>query len=116
MVKGRTKGAKEVDMSKKARISRNYQAAGGKKTRGAAAATARKHGLCPKNGPTQVKKWDAKIRENVASRSNLRNAGRPKGLTPEVEQKIADIFDDNDTQTYRKAAERPGLPKTTLHK
>jgi hypothetical protein len=46
----------------------------------------------------------------------FRSAGRPKGLTPEVEKKIADIIDEDDTQTYREAAEKLGLPKTALYK
>ena len=59
---------------------------------------ARKHGLVPKNGPSQVKKWDAEIRVGVASLANRRSSGRPKGLSPEVKQNIADIFDEDDTK------------------
>ena len=92
MGKGRTKGALAVDMPTKAQISRDFQAAGGSKTRGAAAAVARKHGLGPKNGPSQVKKWDAKIRDDAASRANRRSSGRSKGLSPEVKQNVEDIF------------------------
>jgi len=116
MGKGRTKDAQGVDTPKKAQIPRDYQLAGSSKTRGAAAAVARKHGLGPKNGPSQVKKWDAEIRDGVASRANRRSSGRPKGLSSEVNQIIEDIFDEDDTQTYREAAEKLGLPKTTLYR
>jgi transposase-like protein len=114
MGKGRTKGALGVDTPTKAQISRDYQAGGGTKTRGAASAVARKHGLGT-NGPTQVKKWDVEIRDGIASRANRRSSGRPKGLTPEVKQNIEDVFREEDTQTYREAAEKLGVPKSTLH-
>ena len=99
MGKGRTKGAQGVDTPKKAQISRDYQAAGGSQIRGAAAAVARKHGLNPTSGPGRVKKWDAEIRDGVASRANRRSSGRPKGLSPEVKQNIEDVFREDDTQT-----------------
>ena len=115
MGKGRTKGAQGVDTPKKAQISRDYQAAGGSQIRGAAAAVARKHGLNPTSGPGRVKKWDAEIRDGVASRAKRRSSGRPKGLSPEVKQNIEDVFREDDTQTYREAAEKLGLPASTLH-
>ena len=115
MGKERTKGAQGVDTPKKAQISRDYQPAGGSQIRGAAAAVARKHGLNPTSGPGRVKKWDAEIRDGVASRANRRSSGRPKGLSPEVKQNIEDVFREDDTQTYREAAEKLGLPASTLH-
>ena len=76
---------------------------------------ARKHGLGPTNGPKEVKKWDAEIRDGVASRTNRRSFGRLKGLTPEVKQNIEEVFREEDTQTYREAAQKLGLPASTLH-
>ena len=75
---------------------------------------ARKHGLGT-NGSKQVTKWDAEIRDGTTSRANRRSSGRPKALTPEVKQNIEDIFREEDTQTYREAAEKLGMPKSTLH-
>jgi len=111
MGKGRTKDAQGVDTPKKAQIPRDYQLAGSSKTRGAAAAVARKHGLGPKNGPSQVKKWDAEIRDGVASRANRRSSGRPKGLSSEVNQIIEDIFDEDDTKPTAKPPKNLDCPK-----
>ena len=115
MGKGRTKGAKGAGTPKKAQISRDHQTAEGPQTHRAAAAMARKHGLGPTNDPSQVKKWNAEIRDGVASRTKRRSSGRPKGLTPEVKHYIAGIFDEYDTRTNREAGEKLGLPASTLH-
>jgi hypothetical protein len=87
MGKGRTKGAKAASTPKKALISHDYQALGGSKTCGAAAAVAGKRELSTKNGATQVKLLDAQIRGGVASRLNRRSSGRPKDLASDAEKK-----------------------------
>jgi hypothetical protein len=104
---GRKRGQYAKESANLARLSGGRR----QKTRGAAAATARKHGLDPANGPRQVKRFSALQVVRI-----FRSAGRPKGLTPEVEKKIADIIDEDDIQTYREAAEKLGLPKTALYK
>ena len=69
----------------------------GSRTRVAARGVARKHGLSTKNGATQVKLWDARIRGCVASRSNRRSSERPKGFTLDVKKKISDFSDEDVT-------------------
>jgi hypothetical protein len=65
---------------------------------------AKRHFLSTKNGSTQIKFWDAQIRGGIASCSNRRSSGRPKGLTSDVEKNIPAVFDEDDKRTFREAA------------
>ena len=67
-------------------------------------------------GPANVKKYDAQIRDGVASRGNRRSTGRPKQFNAEIEAKIIDAWADDDTRTYREVAKDLGLPLSSLHR
>ena len=41
-------------------------------------------------GPANVKKYDAQIRDGVASRANRRSTGRPKQFSSDIEAEITD--------------------------
>jgi hypothetical protein len=105
-----------IDTPLKGQISRFYQSLGGCKTRGAAAATARKFHLPSSHGPARVKLFDAQIRDGTASRSIRRPTGRPLCFDTAVGERIDAAFVAEDTITYREAGEEIGLPASTLHR
>jgi hypothetical protein len=110
------KGVQNVDTPTKCKISRYYQQQGGQKVRGAASATARNFKLGGSNGATRVKKYDAEIRDGVASRKNRLSIGRPSMFTGLLEKEIDDTFENECTLTFREAAKKMGLGLATLHR
>ena len=65
---------------------------------------------------SKVKKYDREIRDGVESRVNRRSKGRPKQCNADIEAKIIDAWDDDDTRTYREVAKDLGLPLSTLRR
>jgi hypothetical protein len=62
-----------------------------------------------------VKTFDAQVLEGTASRKG-RRAGRRTSFDDIVAQDIEEAFLEDDTMTYREAAAKLGLPKSTLHR
>jgi hypothetical protein len=109
------KGSPDIDTPLKGKISRYYQSLGGDSVRGAAAQTARAFKLKGNSGASKVKNFDAQVREGTASRKG-RRAGRRTSFDDIVAQDIEEAFLEDDTMTYREAAAKLGLPKSTLHR
>ena len=105
-----------ITTPEKGQISRHYQSLGGDSVRGAASTTARKFNLNATSGPSDVKKYDRKIRDGGAARANRRSTGRPKQFNAEIEAEITDAWDGDDTLIYREVAKVVSFPRTTLHK
>lgn len=112
---GKTKGSPDVDTPLKGQISRHYQSLGGASVRGAASATARTFKLKGSAGASKVKTYDQEVKAGTASRSG-RRAGRRTSFDDVVAQDIDEAFLEDDTMTYREAAAKLDLPKSTLHR
>ena len=110
------KGDSNIDTPLKGKISRYYQQLGGESARGAASATARKFELGGSGGASRVKKYDAQIRDGIASRTRRLSSGRPFGFNDTLELEIDEVFKDDDTITYAEAGAQLGIPKSTLYR
>ena len=101
---GRPKGSTQVTTPLKRQISRDFNLRGGVGTHGAAAATAEEFGLTKSNGPSQVLKYDAQVRDGTASRSNRPHTGRNSAYNSEFGERITGAFNAEATTTYREVA------------
>ena len=101
---GRPKGSTQVTTPLKCQISRDFNLRGGVGTHGAAAATAEEFGLTKSNGPSQVLKYDAQVRDGTASRSNRPHTGRNSAYNSEFGERITGAFNAEATTTYREVA------------
>ena len=112
---GKPKGGSNINTPLKGQISRYYQRLGGDSVRGSATATAKKFNLKGSGAAALVKKIDEQVASGKASRVNRRSSGRPSGFNEEMEAAIEGVFEEDETATYREAAEKLDLPAKTLH-
>ena len=112
---GKPKGGSSINTPLKGQISRYYQRLGGDSVRGSATATAKKFNLKGSGAAALVKKIDEQVASGKASRVNRRSSGRPSGFNEEMEAAIEGVFEEDETATYREAAEKLDLPAMTLH-
>ena len=110
------KSSPAVDTPTKSKISRYYQECGGDKTRGAASQTARKFGLPASSGAARVKAYDKQVRDGTARRYFKGNCGRKSDFDEAIAQSISGVFKEDDTMTYREAAQKVGMSCSTLHR
>jgi hypothetical protein len=104
----------DVDTPFKTRASRHLQSLSGAATRGAAAETARESVIDGTDGSAREKQYDTQIRRGTARRKRS-NCGRKSEFCDEIEEQIVEAFDEDETQTYREAAETLGMAQSTLH-
>ena len=106
----KTFGSTGIDTPTKAAIVRDFNLRGGAKVRGAATATAKKFKLCR---PSMVTKFDRQVRDADARRK-YNKSGRKSAFTDAIAGTIQTTFKEDDTRTYKEAAEKLGLPTTTV--
>jgi hypothetical protein len=109
------KGDANIDTPQKAKIYRQYQQLGGESARGAASLTAREFGIGGTAGASQVKKYDAQIRDGNASRKRRLSSGRPCGFSGSLEVEIDEVLKEHGAITFAEAVAQLGIPKSTLH-
>ena len=107
------KGSPSVSTPEKAAISRHYQQELSINKRGAATRTAAKFNIKDSSGASKVKAYDTEI---MKMNANRKYCGRASGFSEALEETIDTAFVDDSKQTYKEAAAKIGLPKTTLYR
>ena len=110
----KTRGSSpSVSTPEKAAISRHYQQGLFINKRGAATRTAAKFGIGGSGGASRAKAYDTEIIKMDANRTYR---GKASGFSEAFEEAIDTAFVDDSKQTYKEAAAKMGLPKTTLYR